>query len=276
MKPPRPLYFPVQPQPLRMQPGLFRFGTDFGNGEADQRFFPRDASLSHYLAEKARVLAAYPQRDAYSIQSERDEASVLAAEQWICDTLRAEAQVELAELPRAALGGRLMEDFAVLGRDESGQDRTLWLHACFPSGWRPEHVVGRSFTQIHARIPAFEAVAKKAPSLVDAMLTRGPYVRFVWTVSADDVLDHHPDEGERLLWSEGTERGFLRVERQTTVPLPAASACVFLIRTFLYGFDELAPGQREILAQALEQMPAEIQRYKSLNTAVPHALRLLR
>ena len=276
MKPERPLYFPVQPEPLRMQPGLFRFGTDFGNGAADQRFFPRDATLPRYLAEKARVLAAYPQRDARSIQSARDEASVLAAEQWLESTLRAEAQLELAGVPRAALGGQLMEDFAVLGKDASGKDRTLWLHACFPSGWRPEHVLGHGFTQIHARIPAFQAVAKKAPSLVDAMLTRGPYVRFVWTISADDALDHHPDEGTRAPWTPATARGFLRVERQTTVPLPAAQACVFLIRTFLYDFDELAAEKREILAQALERMPAEIQAYKSLGDAVPHALRLLR
>ena len=276
MKPERPLYFPVQPEPLRMQPGLFRFGTDFGNGQADQRFFPRDATLPRYLAEKARVLAARPERDAYGIQSARDEASVIAAEHWLKATLHTEVQLDLADVPRSALGARLMEDFAVLGKDESGHDRTLWLHACFPSGWRPEHVVGKSFTQIHARIPAFQAVAKKAPSLVDAMLTRGPYVRFVWTISADDVLDHHPDEGERALWTEHTERGFLRVERQTTVPLPGAAACVFLIRTFVYGFDELAPPQRATLAQALAQMPAEIQRYKSLGAAVPHALRLLR
>jgi hypothetical protein len=228
------------------------------------------------LAEKARVLAAYPARDAYSIQSERDEACVLGAQAWLCDTLRAEAQLDLSTVPRAALGRQLMEDFAVLGRDDAGQDRTLWLHACFPSGWRPEHVLGRSFTQIHARIPAFAAVAKKAPSLLDAMLTRGPYVRFVWTVSADDTLDHHPDEGGREPWSATTARGFLRVERQTTVPLPALSACVFLIRTYLYRFDELAAAQREVLAQALQLMPAEIQRYKSLNAAVPRALELLR
>lgn len=259
-----------------MQPGLFRFGTDFGNGEADRRFFPRDASLPHYLAEKARVLAAHPARDAYSIQSERDEARVLAAQRWLEGTLRAEAHLELAGLPRKSLGAQLMEDFAVLGRDASGQDRTLWLHACFPSGWRPEHVLGHGFAQIHARIPAFEAVAKKAQSLVDAMLTRGPYVRFVWTISADDLLDHHPDQGQRAPWSDATARGFLRVERQTTVPLPGADACVFLIRTFLYGFDELEPAQRKVLAQALEQMPAEIRHYKALTTAIPLALRLLR
>jgi hypothetical protein len=275
VKPERPLYFPVKPEPFRMQAGLMRFGTDFGNGEADQRFFPRDASSPHYLAEKARVLAAHPARDAYDIQSERDEACDQAAQTWLCQTLQREGHGDLSTLSRAALGRQLVEDFAVLGRDQSGADRTLWLNACFPSGWRPEQVIGRSFLGIHARIPAFGAIARKADSLVEAMVTRGPYVRFVWTISADDALDHHPDEGRRLAWSAETARGFLRVERQTSVPLPAVSGCVFLIRTYSYGFDELAPEQRATLATALAQMPPEILRYKALTAAVPPALALL-
>jgi hypothetical protein len=68
----------------------------------------------------------------------------------------------------------------------------------------------------------------------------------------------------------------LRVERQTTTPLPAAAGCVFLIRTYLYGFAELSPEKRELLARALEQMPPEVARYKSLTKALPRALELLR
>ena len=151
-----------------------------------------------------------------------------------------------------------------------------WLHACFPSGWRPEHVIGQSFARIHARIPAFDAVAQKTERLVEALVTRGPYVRFVWTVTADDELDHHPEEGRRLAWSATVPRGFLRVERQTTVPLRAASGCIFLIRTYLYGFAELPREKREILARALEQMPPELARYKSLTAALPRARELLR
>jgi hypothetical protein len=112
--------------------------------------------------------------------------------------------------------------------------------------------------------------------LVDALVTRGPYVRFVWTVTADAELDHHPEQGRRLAWSAATERGFLRVERQTTVPLPEVSGCVFLIRTYLYGFEELSSAKREVLAQALQRMPSELLRYKSLTTALPRALELLR
>jgi dimethylamine monooxygenase subunit A len=276
VKPARPLYFPVTPEPLRMQAGLVRFGSDFGNGEADQRFFPRDATTPHYLDEKARVLAGHPARDAYAVASDSDEGCVRAAQAWLCETLQREGQGELSGLARSALGRELVEDFAVLRLDETGADRTLWLHACFPSGWRPEHVIGQSFAAIHARIPAFEAVARKATSLVEAMVTRGPYVRFVWTISADDELDHHPDEGRRLAWSAETARGFLRVERQTIVPLPASASCVFLIRTYLYEFAELSRENRAILATALQRMPPEILRYKGLSQALPRALELLR
>jgi hypothetical protein len=259
-----------------MQAGLARFGTDFGNGEADQRFFPRDATTPRYLAEKARVLAAQPARDASSLQSAADEACVVAAQAWFNQTLLREGHAATAGLGRAALGRELVEDFAVLRRDEAGADRVLWLHACFPSGWRPEHVIGHSFAQIHARIPAFDAIARKAPSLVEALVTRGPYVRFVWTITADDELDHHPEQGRRLPWSATTARGFLRVERQTTIPLPIEAGCVFLIRTYLYEFAELSSEKRQILARALEQMPPELVRYKSLGTALPRALELLR
>jgi hypothetical protein len=274
--PARPLYFPVKPEPLRMQAGLFRFGTDFGNGAADHAFLPRDATTARYLAEKAQVLALHPQRDGSSIRDELDERAFAAAEAWLLETLRAEGLVTTLPGSRPALTRALVEDFAVLRRHADGTDRVLWLQACFPSGWRPEDVLGQSFARIHARIPAFEAVASKAASLVEAMVTRGPYVRFVWTISADDALDHHPEQGRRLAWSPTTARGFLRVERQITVPFPDLSACVFLIRTYLYGFDELCDEHRETLALALELMPPELVRYKQLTSAVPRALQLLR
>ncbi len=259
-----------------MQAGLFRFGTDFGNADADRLFFPRDATSPHYLTEKARVLAAHPERDGVAIEDELDQQSVLAAQAWLTATIGVEGLAVPTQPSRAALGRELVEDFAVLRLDADGVDRVLWLHACFPSGWRPEHVLGQSFARIHARIPSFDAVARKTASLVEAMVTRGPYVRFVWTISADDGLDHHPEQGQRAAWSATTPRGFLRVERQVTVPLPEKSACIFLIRTYLYGFDELSDQHRATLAQALAAMPPELLRYKQLTQALPRALELLR
>ena len=51
---PRPArYFPVRRAPLRIEAGLRRFGTDFGNGEADRLYFQRDREVARYLAAKA-------------------------------------------------------------------------------------------------------------------------------------------------------------------------------------------------------------------------------
>ncbi len=258
-----------------MQPGLFRFGTDFGNGAADQRFFPRDDAGARYLTEKARVLAAHPERNAHVAVDTDEQRSVDAAAAWLSQQLAAEGLGAAAAAPLGELGRELVEDFAILKRGADG-DRVLWLHACFPSGWRPEHVLGRSFAEIHAGIPGIEQVLAKSQNLVDAMSERGPYVRFVWTVTADDELDHHPSQGRRRAWSMQTQRGFLRVERQTTVPLPHVGTSVFLIRTYLYGFEELATEQRATLRAALERMPPEILRYKRLEAALPRALELLR
>ena len=259
-----------------MRPGLFSLGTDFGNGATDARFFPRDATTARYLTEKARILAAFPERDARTLQSEADHQVLSAATAWFAATLASEGLVRESETSSEQLGRVFVEDFVVSRRDAAGVDRALWTHVCFPSGWRPEHVLGRSFAQIHAKIPGMGAVLGKSRALVDAMVERGPYVRFVWTITADEELDHHPEQGFRASWSPSTARAFLRVERQVTVPLPHVSGSVFLIRTYLYGFEELSSEERQTLGSALAQMPPEIRHYKGLESAVPHALALLR
>ncbi len=254
-----------------MQPGLFRFGTDFGNGELDHQFFPRDATLARAVAEKRRVLAAYPERSATAAESEEEHAALESARRFIVQAAQKEGYADWSARSLTELAPELAEDFAVLTR----ADRAVFVHVCFPSGWRPSAVLGQSFAAIHQHVPAFRAVADKSKALLEAMLTRGPYVRFVWTITADAHLDHHPEQGRRAPWTEETPRGFLRVERQTTVPLADGAASLFLIRTYLYGFDALSTVQRATLRDALRAMPGEIAAYKQLMRAIPRALELL-
>jgi len=257
-----------------MQPGLFRFGTDFGNGEADSRYFPRDDGYARYVAAKARILQQHPTRTASDVRNEMEANELELARRFIVETMAREGYGDVSAPALPELAPVLCEDFAVLTHNQDG-DRVLFLHACFPSGWRPEQVLGQSFVRIHQHIPGMDQVTRKASSLVDAMLARGPYVRFVWTISADEELDHHPEQGRRVAWSEITPRGYLRVERQTLVPLPGHASSLFLIRTYLYGFDELTLPQRETLRSALQQMPPEVLRYKRLENALSRALELL-
>lgn len=276
-------YFPVDAGPLRMQAGLQRFPVELGNGPADRRFFQRDDEHPRYVAAKAKLVArgdAAGRRHAVSRADRGEDRAHAAVLTWIDATLARELEAPplSPEAPLSAYDLRLrdlQEDAAVIYRDPSGHERAILVSVYFPSGWRPETILGASFASIHAPVPDFADHPKAAVSMVRAMIERGPYLRFVWTVCADDELDHHPEHGRRTPWSAATG-GFLRVERQLTIPFPEVDASLFLIRTYLYPFASLDGAQRSILARAVAAMPTTIRRYKGLEGHEATIARLLR
>lgn len=272
-------YFVVRPEPLRMVPGLYRLGHDFGNAAVDALHFQLDSQSTHYRDAKQRVFREHPDRLALADDpNARDFLDVVGA--WMQNRIEAECGLSIDRVGEKGRGFFLelslsiQEDFAVLMEAEGESDRLVLLSVCFPSGWRPERLLGKSFSEIHAPIPEFEAVARKRAQLISGIVQRGPYVRFVWTVTADDLLDHHPDERERRAWTE-QDAGLLRVERQTTVPFPEWRGALFLIRTYLYPFSDLTPAERSILASALTQLPLPIARYKGLDECISAAVHRL-
>ena len=277
---PRPArYFPVKDTPLRMEAGLLRHGTDLGNGPADRLFFQVDDRLELHRAAKRAVP---PSRHALLARDDAERAIQAAALDWIRGTLAREHPELLATLgPDAARAGfaelvaLVQEDVVVLRRLPDGGSAAIAVHVSVPSGWRPERIHGAGFGAIHGPVPDFAKHPQAERSMVDAMVERGPYVRFVWTVSADDFLDHHPEEGRRAPWrADGP--GFLRVERQTTIPLPGLGAAIFLIRVHLYPFAELTGDERATLARALVAMPPRVAAYKGLADVTPVVLEVLR
>lgn len=277
-------YFPVSPKPLRMQAGLLRFGLDLGNGESDQHYFQLDDEQPRYLAAKRALLTpgASPSGPRHQLLAHTDaharaHAAVLA---WLDATLaREHPQRPRLDGPASSPYDErlrvMQEDVVVIQRDAEGRDATIMIHVYFPSGWRPQQLLGASFARIHGPVPDFVDDPRAAKSMVDAMVERGPYLRFVWALYGDDVLDHHPDEGRKVAWPDARE-GFLRVERQITVPFPEVDASLFLIRTYLTPFAALHPAQRGVLVRALEAMSEPIRRYKGLLGHEPQVLALLR
>jgi dimethylamine monooxygenase subunit A len=260
-------YFPIQSTPLKMVAGLRAFGADFGQGTRDRRFFQRDGERARYLADKRAVAS-----DRHWLAGDDDEArqARAAALKWLRETLAREDPEALAEAdalevrdPFEAIALAVQEDFAVLCAGEHEDGRTVALDVRFPSGWRPERLAQASFHAIHAPVPGFADHTLAARSMVRAMIERGPYVRFVWTLCRDEVLDHHPDRANAGSWDE-VERLFLRVERQVTVSLPEARTSVFLIRTYLYPYAELEPEQRATVREAVRVMPDDVRAYKGL------------
>jgi hypothetical protein len=253
-------YFPIKSTPFRFQAGLHPFGTDFGNRAADRLYFQVDEQRALYLAAKRRVSPARHR------VLERDEAERLAVGRvlaWMRETLQREHAEIFASPPETlrGVGAAVQEDLVLLHRRGDATDAAIAVDVCFPSDWRPDRIAGTDFRFIHGPVPGFADSEAQARSLVSAMIDRGPYVRFVWTLKADDRLDHHPDRGPYPTWSEAGE-GYLRVERQVMVPFPEVSASLFLIRTYLYPFSSLGAEERAAIAGAVDSMPEAAARYK--------------
>jgi len=265
------VYFPVKAEPLQMAASLNRFGTDFGLGEDEHRFFQVDALRPAYLAGKQ----AAPARRRFVVGDDplagraRDEALG-----WMMATLKREHPAVVAEVeadadaadPFDALARHLQEDFAVMQAGDEDTGRTLVVDVRFPSGWRPERLRHEGFVAIHQPVPGFPPTEKAARGMVRAMVDKGPYVRFVWTVTPDASLDQHPDRASELRTWDEAERSYLRVERQVTVPLPRTRSSVFLIRVYMTPVDELSVERRARLVEALRLMPDEVRDYKRLPT----------
>lgn len=261
--------------PLKMAPGLFPLGTDFGNGQLDKQFFQLDAQRSDYLNQKRQIP---PSRHGQVIESDNDESAHKIALDWFWSTLSAEYP-ELPMHPQSqdiatqwdVVSNLIQADIAVISAPPN--DRIITTRISFPSGWSPERILGQSFWGLHGPVPTLANRKGTAQNLAKAMCTKGPFVRFVWTVCGDAILDHHP-QTPKPSW-DGTSGGYLRVERQVTVPLGVCS--LFLIRTYLYPLDELGLKARHILGTSLSKMPESYARYKSLTALNPIlAKRLIR
>ncbi len=171
-----------------------------------------------------------------------------------------------------ALARLVADDLAIIRRDPgTGRDWLAWIHLAFPNHWSPADKLGRSFLAVHEPVADFERVARSADRMLEALVHRGPFVRFAWGVATDTVLDHHPDSPPgRALREPSPEAAidetWLRIERQTLRGFPEHEAALFTIRTFFTPVSRIAgDGVRAgLLAEALETMTEAAIAYKGL------------
>jgi hypothetical protein len=105
----------------------------------------------------------------------------------------------------------------------------------------------------------------------------GPFVRYVWSLAADDALSHHPRRHPaRPLDARPPATWWYRAERQTTLPLPEAGASLFAIRVLHAPLAAVAttPARRAALAAAVASMDAALLAYKGLTRGGAGAARL--
>jgi hypothetical protein len=260
------MYFPISENPLEMKASLKSHPADYGNGSYDNLYFQFDIHKDRYIKFK---LANNPSRYGVIEESLPIHTAVLS---WCKDKLSSEQGIYCGGVSSYRdLSNRVQEDFAVVTED----DKVVASYVSFPSNWSPENILGLSFSEVHRAVPKFPRDGRESLAMVNAMVKKGPYVRFVWTVTPDANLDHHPKLGSFGSWDSCSE-GYLRVERQLTVPFPNEGGALFLVRTYLTPFSQLNSSESGTLVKALVSLPEEVSSYKGIsNKVVDKAIFLL-
>ena len=270
-----PQYFPFTHGVYDVKAGITALGKDHGNGALDSQVFQIDEQFECYRA--AKQLARSNARR-HILQDDLSAGAQMTIEGWIMNRLNAEHPGHFRARPfDGGLDGMAMfiqDDMAVLVIDDDGTNRLAYLNVCMPSGWAPEDKIGKPFDQVHAPVPHIEPLNAKHHSIAKLMVnaTKGA-VRFAWTVTDDAALNHHPKRDRTLdhptpLPDHNKGEPLLRVERQVIWGFPEHSAALFLIRTYLYPFDELDTPTRLALRSAVNGMSEASLAYKSMDRAI--------
>lgn len=257
--------------PFRMRPGLARLPPVAD--APSPALFVRDAQAGAYALRKRQVLQAQPRRGPVGVA----DAAVLSA---IAQAYEAQTGVRL--VPEAdALAEGMQEDFVILhDESDSGGDtmRARFLSVCFPSNWDPAEKLGLDFTAIHAPVADNALLQAGARGIIDMAFRQAPMLRHVWLLTPGGDLAQHP-ETRRTRWDDAVaaadaaggrliDQVYFRVERQTTLPLPALRRGVFFIRVLVAPLTDVlavAPGRAGELRDALLSMSDAVVAYRGMS-----------
>jgi hypothetical protein len=179
-----------------------------------------------------------------------------------------------------ALSSQVPEDLCVM--QQSPDKSRNWLaavHLCCAGHWAAEDKIGQDFVSIHVPVPGIQKINNTAAAFVDAMVRKGPFVRFAWGFATDLRLNHHPVPPQgvdpdswrgRKFSSPDESKFYLRVERQCTWGFPEVNASLFTIRVYYVDGEQIRANPREcqLLRSALESMTPDSRNYKGLSGSI--------
>jgi hypothetical protein len=309
-----PKYFPIERGEYSVAPGLKPLGHDFGNPEFDAKVFHITKNFSIYRKNKiearAERLSKYFCTHDLSPEREKTLATFLVGkftEEYpqiferqdntlFCrhthDQIIFDENFNLIEMKNDheeflpivsniidALALQIEEDIALVCRTVNGEttrDHLGLLHLTSPSHWAAEDKIGMNFFDIHVPIPGIERINKVADKLVETMISKGPFVRFIWSFVTDERLNHHPTAPEGIdsvVWkgrsfnNEAVVPFHFRIERQVTWGFPEVDASLFTIGVSFMSGSEVKndPYFRSQLISALHSMTPESRVYKGVS-----------
>ena len=267
-----------------MRPGLSRLHAE--PDAAAPPPFLRDALADVYAAHKCECLQTHRTRS----QIGQADPAVLQA---IAQAYRQHTGCVLA--PEAdALTQGMQEDFVILHDEVEAASasretpserptapvmsmRTRYLSVCFPSNWAPSEKIGLDFAAIHAPVADNALLQAAGKGIIDMAFRQASMLRHVWLLTPNDDLTQHP-ETRRARWEDALAQAdasggrlidqvVFRVERQTTLPLPALRRGVFFIRVMVCPLVEVlgvAPTRASELSEALASMSEAVVAYRGM------------
>lgn len=265
------------PTPILVEAGALRFpllGIALGGPGLD---LVDDAPAEPAPAEPADVPSALRGRA-------REHLAGLEPLERLADALALAVQEDLVVMAGGGSGDRdpgdrdpgdLDPDDLDPGERNPDDGRSELLHVCFPSSWDPAARAGAGFVALHAPVPHSDTLRSAAGRVVRAMVSKGPFVRYVWSLAPDGALDRNPrrigtqpppDQPPPDLHAPDPARLWFRVERQTVMPLPASGRALFTIRVYRAPLPSVltTPERRRTLASALRSMDAALLAYKGV------------
>jgi dimethylamine monooxygenase subunit A len=167
-----------------------------------------------------------------------------------------------------ALALSVQEDLVLMEQGADGAVRAALLQVAFPSAWDPATKVGQDLFGLHAPVADNAQLQAAASRLATALISKGPFVRWVWTVTADPrwrAWPPLPPPAPVPAQDMAPPPLYFRLERQATMPLGEGYG-LFLIRVQVRPLEEVLsqPGRLALLQASLRSMSDAMVRYKNL------------
>lgn len=262
--------------PFRVAPGLGRL--DGPEPDLDTLLWRHDR-LPDYRAYKAKRLR---QGDGQAGEPDPRVLEAIAAQE------KHQTGHVLAADPMA-LSENLPEDFVILNDESDVGFVVRYLSVCFASNWSPADKLGLGFAAVHAPVADNRALLAARAGIESIAFRQAPMRRHVWLLSPSSDLWQDPTEraprwAQTLTNAANGEQSLLsqvhfRVERQTTLPLPAIKRAVFFIHVMvcpLIDVLQLNACRAVQLADALESMSPTFLAYRGMTTLRDPLVRELR
>jgi len=295
-------YYPYASGVYDTRPGLYKLGTDLGNGMADTRIFQPDRYWKQYRANKEACRRE--NFDKY-VCYHRQESDILGKIGLFIAEKLCQEQPQLysteehgrytifsSTLSREhitfdpsgrltdnctyanlwdAMAFQVQEDIAIWQFDGE-RDWMSAIHLCAPNHWAPQDKIGSPFSAVHVPVAGMEKMRKRYQPMLKTLLKGGSYVRFAWGLSTDTRLNHHPVPPPGIDKQDWQGRSFdpddptlyVRTERQTLTGFPRLGAVLFSIRTYFEEVAKLPKKKKVHLMKAIDSMSKDSLQYKGL------------